>query len=103
MAMQDSEIERRAVERVASVFSVPVGKVERNWRFGHELKSSFRSDFRRNELDRINDDIHDVADGEILREFTTGILTISNVVDYCALMVRCSRKGEGKVLRLLKE
>jgi hypothetical protein len=103
MAMQDSEIERRAVERVASIFSVPVGKVERNWRFGHELKSSFRSDFRRNELDRINDDIHDVADREVLREYKAGVLTISTVGDYCDLMVRCSKKEERKVLQVLKE
>lgn len=101
--MEDSEIERRAVERVASIFSVPVDMVERNWRFGHELKSSFRSDFRPNELDRINDDIHDVADKEILREFTAGVLTISTVGDYCDLMVRCSKKEEGKVLQLLNE
>lgn len=103
MTMQESEVERSAIERIATIFSVPTDKVERSWRFGYELNSSFHSDFRRNELDRIDDDIHDVADSEILREFMTGTLTILTVGDYCDLMIRCSKKEERKVFRLLKE
>jgi hypothetical protein len=103
MTAQDSEIEQRAIKRIATIFSVQADKVGRDWRFGYELKSSSRSDFHRNELDRINDDIHDVADREVLREFAAGTLIISTVGDYCDLMIRCSRKKGHNVLQLLKD
>lgn len=98
---QELDIEQLAIKRIASIFSISPDKIERNWRFGHELRSSFSSDFRRNELDRINDDIHDVADRKTLCNFTDGSVTISTVGDYCDLMLQRSREKAQKVLDVL--
>jgi hypothetical protein len=102
MNLASVDIEEISIARIASIFSIPADKIEKGWRFGHELSSSFSSDFRRNELDRINDDIHDVADKETLRSFASGVLTISTVADYCELMVRRSKVDLKSVLDVLK-
>jgi hypothetical protein len=101
MEPQELDIEQRAIRRIASIFSISPDKIERNWRFGYELRSCFSSDFRRNELDRINDDIHDVADRKMLRDFTDGSIIVSTVGDYCDLMLRRSKEKTQKVLDVL--
>lgn len=101
MESKKLDIEQHAIRRIASVFSISPDKIDRNWRFGHELQSSFSSDFRRNELDRINDDIHDVADRKTLRDFADGSISISTVGDYCDLMLRRSKEKTQKVLDVL--
>ncbi|MFZ5844763.1 MAG: hypothetical protein ACOY3E_17905 [Pseudomonadota bacterium] len=87
----ETEIRDRALLRLAGIFRVPVSALKPELRFGIDLKASFVSDFRRNELDRVSDDIHDVADRAVTKEFESGRLVISTVSDYCDHMVRCSK------------
>ena len=69
---------------------------------GDDLSVSFVSDFRRNELDRVTDDILDVADRTIAKEIASGHLTMQTVGEYCDLMARCSRTRRNDVLKLLE-
>lgn len=100
-----SEIEQlireRALLRLADIFKVPVETLTPEYRFGDDLKATFISDFRRNEFDRVDDDIHDVADRSITEELRSGSLTIKTVRDYCDHMVRCSKAKPKIVDKLL--
>jgi hypothetical protein len=78
-----------AMRRVAGVFRKPLDDISPKLKFGEDLKCSFVSNFRRNELDIILDDIHDVADWEAVRDIAAGILVIRTVQDYCEHMIHC--------------
>jgi hypothetical protein len=73
-----NEIENRvwdaAMRRVAEVFNKSLKEINAELIFGKNLKSSFVSDFRGNELDIINDDIHDVADCGVAKDIASGKL-----------------------------
>ena len=84
-------IRERALLRVAGVFRIPVETLRPEHVFGVDLKPSFVSDFRRNELDQIDDDIHDVADQAVAKQFESGQLVIRTVGDYCNHLIRCSQ------------
>lgn len=101
--MDDTEklIREKALLRLSGIFGIPVTDLSPDRRFGDDLKASFVSDFRRNEFDKVNDDIHDVADREITREMASGRLTIHTVGDYCDHMVRCSKSRLKEVRRVL--
>lgn len=98
---RDELVRAAAQGRLASIFRVSATTLSTDLRFGYDLKASFVSNFRRNELDRINDDIRDVADREILKELSSGRLTISTVGDYCDHMVRCSKTKPIEVKRIV--
>ncbi len=98
----EKTIRDRALVRLAEVFQVPVSSLGDEFRFGVDLKASFVSDFRRNELDLIHDDIHDVADKSIAKELRSERLIIRTVGDYCAYMVRCSGTKPKDVAKVLK-
>lgn len=102
--MNDSEndVRHRALLRLAGIFRIPVSALSLDLRFGTELKASFVSDFRRNELDMVGDDIRDVADRAVIKELESGRLVIQTVGDYCDHMVRC-RKVNPKGVRMLFE
>lgn len=87
------DIEVLSLQRIAAVFGMPVEELRPEWLFGVDLKSSFTSDFARNEFDAINDDIHDVADSGALRRLNEGRLVISTVRDYCEFMVKMGDKN----------
>lgn len=103
-AMNESEkaIRDSALLRLGGIFHLPVAALNPEYRFGVDLKSSFVSDFRRNELDQVNDDIHDVADRAIAKELASGQLTIQTVGDYCDHMVRCSKTRPKDVKNLFR-
>lgn len=102
--MDDTEklIREKALLRLSGIFGVPVADLNSGRRFGgDDLRVSFVSDFRRNELDRVTDDILDVADRAITKEIFSGRLKMQTVGEYCDLMVRCSRTKEKAVKKLL--
>jgi len=89
MEEMEDKVRLYALRRVGDVFnirpaSLPLGSV-----FGEDLKATFISDFKRNELSRILDDIWDVADRQVAEELKSGVLVIRTVRDYCDYMVRC--------------
>jgi len=98
-----SEIRQWALQRIAWIFSIPAESLQSQWIFGVELKSSFRSDFRRNEYDHLSDDIHDVADRATQRLFAEGTLVIRSVGDYCQLMVNQAKANPSLVRGVLLE
>jgi hypothetical protein len=69
--------------------------------FGKDLKPSFVSDFKDNELDRLDYDIKDVADRAVRKQLESGNLVIRTVADYCDHMVRCFRANPQEVSRVL--
>jgi hypothetical protein len=102
--MDDTEklIREKALLRLSGIFAMPVADLHPGRRFGgDDLKVSFVSDFRRNELDRVTDDILDVADRTITKEINSGQLKMQTVGEYCDLMVRCSRTKPEAVKKLL--
>ena len=101
MSEIDERIRGKAMARLARIFGVSLETLSPERRFGEDLKASFVSDFRRNELDRINDDIHDVADRLIAKELASGKLTISTAGDYGDHMIRCSKTRPKEVEKLL--
>ena len=94
-------IREKALLRLSGIFGIPVADLKPGRRFGDDLKASFVSDFRRNEFDKVNDDIHDVADRAITKEMASGRLIIQTVGDYCDHLVRCSVTREKAVKKLL--
>lgn len=101
MDESDKDIRDRAILRLAEIFHMPTSDMQSELRFGIDLRASFVSDFRRNELDIVSDDIHDVADRSIAKEFESGQLVIKTVGDYCDHMVRCSKVNPKDVNHLL--
>jgi hypothetical protein len=101
-----NEIERviseNALRRLALIFHVPFDSLKADLKFGVDLKASFISDFRRNELDMVSDDIHDVASKLIAKEIRSGHLNIRTVGEYCDYMVRCSKSNLKEVEYLLQ-
>jgi hypothetical protein len=95
------DIEFLSRQRLAAIFNIPVDQIRPDWIFGSDLKSSFRSDFARNEFDVVNDDIHDVADRNATRLLGEGRLAISTVGEYCEFMVNLSRNNFDVVKRVL--
>lgn len=95
-------IRMHALRRLSEIFHVPLAALNPELRFGIDLRSSFVSDFRRNELDIVNDDIHDVADNEITKLLASELLVIRTVDEYCDHMIRCSISRQADVASLLK-
>jgi hypothetical protein len=85
----EKQIWDAAMRRVADVFGITLDALRPELKFGEDLKRSFVSDFRRNEFDLINDDIHDVADRKVKKDIASGALVIRTVEDYCRHMIRC--------------
>ena len=59
------------------------------------------SDFKCNEFDIIDHDIHDVADRKVSKEMSDGFLVIRTVEDYCNHMIRCYETKPHDVKRVL--
>ncbi|MGE0383047.1 MAG: hypothetical protein AB7O90_19615 [Hyphomicrobium sp.] len=98
----DESIRRHALLRISRLFNVEAGSLPTDASFGKELRPSFVSDFKVNEFDRLDNDIKDVADREILKELRSGVLTIRTVRDYCEHMVRCYRTRPDEVIHVLQ-
>jgi hypothetical protein len=95
------EIREAAIARVATLFGVNPRILEGEMVFGSDLVASFVSDFRHNELDKVDHDIRDVADRESLAAFSSGTLVIRTVADYCEHMIKSYRTNPEEVVRLL--
>lgn len=101
-SIDEGIVRQRSLARIAAVFSVDLDGIRLSDRFGVELKAGFVSDFKDNELDAINDDIHDVANRKDASDLASGKLVITTVGDYCDFMVRCSQSNPSEVACLLK-
>lgn len=98
----ETVVRDKALLRLADIFQVSVTSLHDDLILGADLKASFVSDFRRNELDLVHDDVYDVADRSLTKELMSGRLVIRTVGDYCSHMIRCSRVRMADVARLLK-
>lgn len=101
--MNSLKLKEKCVLRVAEIFQIPAANLDPGLRFGEDLKPSFISDFKENELDQISNDIHDMADRKAAAELKSGKLIIRTVQDYCDFMVRCSEtnpKGVGHLFKI---
>jgi hypothetical protein len=94
-------IQKKALARLSLVFHISVLEEQMSFRFGEDLKATFISDFKRNELDKITDDIRDVADRATRKKLDRGELTIQTVKDYCDHMIRCSTTNAAEVMNVL--
>jgi len=97
----EENIRERARARVARIFGLTPDALPLSAEFGKELKSSFVSDFRYNEFDKIDQDIKDVADRATRERLGSGELVIRTVAEYCDHMVSCYAKNPKEVGRLL--
>ena len=98
----EEEVRQAALRRVASVFNLSIAALTPELRFGNDLKASFVSDFKYNELDTLLHDVHDVADRQTLAAFGSGALVIRTIADYCEHMVRSYRTKPDDVIYLLR-
>ncbi|GAB7126117.1 hypothetical protein JCM19000A_06240 [Silvimonas sp. JCM 19000] len=95
------EIWHAAMARIAGLFAVEVGVLDRTDRFGENLVATSSSDFKRNEFDILSDDIRDVSDKADLKRLGSGDLLIFTVADYCSHMVRCYARNPEEVCHTL--
>lgn len=102
MKATEQVIREHALARIAEIFGIPVTQLRQDTKFGEDLKASFVSDFRFNELDKVDFDIRDVADRKITKELNKGEATIYTVGDYCNHMVRCYETMSDEVSRILR-
>jgi hypothetical protein len=101
MKVPEQTLRECAFARIAAIFSVQAEQLRDDTKFGEDLKSTFVSDFRYNELDQVLHDIRDVADRKIIKELNKGLLTICTVGEYCDHMVRCYETMPDEVSRIL--
>ncbi|WP_434148436.1 hypothetical protein ACR2R6_14190 [Methylocaldum gracile subsp. desertum] len=87
--------------RVARLFNVAPASLSPDSVFGVDLKASFVADFKANEFDPLDYDIHDVADRPTLKQLSSGALVIRTVGDYCEQMIRCYKTKPDDVRRIL--
>jgi hypothetical protein len=85
----EDRIRKKSIARVAEIFRITPEEVRLGSTFGIDLKASFVSDFKDNELDVIHNDIHDVADKSTLAMLASEHLVVRCVADYCEHMVVC--------------
>lgn len=97
----EKTVRAAALLRLSKIFQVPVDQLSQHMGFGTDLRASTRSDFKRNELDLVDDDIKDVADKKTKRDMTKGHQEIKTVRDYCDHMVDCYSTNREEVARLL--
>jgi len=95
-------IRERAFARIAEIFNVATPLLRKDAKFGVDLKASFVSDFRHNEFDKVDQDIHDVANQTIAAELSKGVVTIRTVEEYCNYMVRCYEAKPDDVKKILR-
>jgi hypothetical protein len=101
MIFHEELIRQHALLRLAKVFRVPIESLSLDMRFGEELKAGPVSHFKENEFDAIDNDIKDVANKQILKDFSRGSLEIRTVANYCDHMVQCYAIKPVEVARLL--
>ncbi len=101
--LSDDELRQAAKKRVARLIKVSSDDLSLDAVFGEDIKASFVSDFKLNELDILLEDIHDVADKQTEKELNSGTAVIRTVGDYCEHMVRCYRTKPKEVARILSE
>ncbi len=102
MSVPEQIIRAKAFARIADIFKIPINILRDDSKFGEDLKASFVSDFRHNEFDIVDQDIHDVADRKIAEELGKGIVIIQTVEEYCDHMVRCYETNPEDVTQILK-
>jgi hypothetical protein len=73
----------RALSRIAWIFRVSEEELGPEKRFGSDLRESFVSDFRHNELDRIGFDIEEMVDG--IGDISIRSRKVQTVAEFCAL------------------
>ena len=93
----------KSLMRISRIFHIPIAEIHRELRFGVDLKPGFVSDFRDNELDIINYDLHDAATKGIRADLIAGRIVIKTVGDYCEFMLRCSEFNQKRVESILDE
>jgi hypothetical protein len=89
------------VLRLKSIFNIVDCSVDMKWKFGEELKASFVSDFKENELDCILDDIRFVSSKEMLKRLNNEEVEITTAGDYCDFMFNAYLENPKRVLSVL--
>lgn len=100
-SLSEEEIEKLAIARIASLFQVPESSIRGEMILGKDLRATFQSDFRENELDKVYYDILNAANRETYDKLERGKITIQSVQDYCKYMAECYRVNSREVLRIL--
>ena len=96
------KIREHSLKRIVDLFGIDPKSLSNDLVFGKDLKSSFVSDFKQNEFDKIHNDILDAADDSILKELNSGAFEVRTVGDYCEYMLRCYSSNPGEVKHILK-
>lgn len=99
--LSEEEIQRLAIARIANLFQMPESSIRVEMTLGKDLKATFKSDFRENELDKVYYDIQNAADRETYKKLERGEILIQTVQDYCEYMVECYRVNPKEVVRVL--
>lgn len=84
--MTTEEINNRCLDRIADIFDISVSEIKMEYRFDYELKPSFVSDFKHNQLDHLQYDIDEIRsvvdDEDIIPD------VVRNVGDFCSLIAK---------------
>lgn len=101
MPLTDDQIRAAALSRIARLFGLELTQISMAARFDTAFQVSFVSGFRRNEFDKLLDDVRDVADRSVLRRIESGELEIATVGEYCEHMVKCYKSKPDDVAAVL--
>jgi len=102
MRDQDEIVRKFAMQRIANIFNIPVGSLNKEAVFGSDLKATHSPGlFNPNEYDKIESDILDVCSRETYKAISSGNLTIRTVGDYCDHMIKCYKKKPKDVIQTL--
>jgi hypothetical protein len=100
--LSEDIVRRYSLRRLSEVFGVPEESLSLDARFGQELLSGPVHFLKRNQSDIIYDDMLDVMDRKMYKEFLQGKVVILTARDYCDHMVRCSRVKPTAVVDVLR-
>lgn len=94
-------IRKKCFIRISNIFHVSNESLKGHYVFGKDLKASFVSDFKSNELDTIFEDVFDVMDHKMYKNFISKEIVIKTVDDYCNHMIGCYINNPKEVIYIL--
>jgi len=97
----NESLRNKILSHIASVLKVPSESLNDEMRFGIDIKPSFVSDFKYNELDILIEDMRDACSGKILTEWNRGEINTETVGEYIEHIIRCYNENPKLVTKLI--
>ncbi|WP_341503749.1 hypothetical protein [Gallaecimonas sp. GXIMD4217] len=97
----ESKIKQKSIERLAALLDVDASTLSEEMSLATAVKPNPVKFWKRNQFDKILDDIRDVADKESTKLLESGDFEVKTVQDYVNFMIRCYEENPKLVLLVL--